>query len=75
MSGSQSFPDFESGQISESVIVKSSQRRYFSIELGILEEKGLLRTGGQIQKLVISEKIKHPVLITRNSEIAAIIIR
>ena len=75
MSGSQSFPDFESVQISESVTVKSSQRRYFSIELGILEEKGLLRTGGQIQKFVISEKIKHPVLITRNSEIAAIIIR
>ena len=92
--GAQSFPDLKSVQMAESVIIKSSQRRYFSNELKILEEKrilskkssiykldpyldkcGLLRVGGRIQKSAISEEIKHPVLLARNSEIAVMIIR
>ena len=90
----QSFPDLKSVQMAESVIIKSSQRRYFSNELKILEKKGfinkkssiykldpyldrcdLLRVGGWIQKSSISEEMKHPVLLARNSEIAVMIIR
>ena len=49
--GSQIFPDLESVQMSESVIVKSSQRRYFLNELEILEEKGILNKKRSIYKL------------------------
>ena len=92
--GTQSFPDLKSIQMAESMIIKSSQIRYFSNELKILKEKkilskkssiykldpyldkcGLLRVGGRIQKSAISEEIKHPVLLARNSEIAVMIIR
>ena len=40
-----------------------------------LHKCGLLRVGGRIQKSAISEEIKHPVLLARNSEIAVMIIR
>ena len=92
--GTQSFPDLYSVQMAESLKIKSSQRRYFSNELKILGEKGilnkkisiykldpfldrcgLLRVGGQIQKSIVSEEMKHPVLLARKSEIAVIIIR
>ena len=94
VSGTQSFPDLKSVQMAESAIVKSSQRRYFSNELKILEERGilnkknsiykldpyldrcgLLRVTGQIQKSAISEEMKRPVLLARNSETAVMIIR
>ena len=77
--GSHSFPGLQSVQMAESVIIKASQRRYFSCELEILEKErilkkkssiymfdaylyrcGLLRSGGQIQKSVVSEVMKHP---------------
>ena len=79
-------------QMAEFMIIKSSQRSYFSNKLVILEEKwilnkkssiykldpyldncGLLRVCGQIQKSVVSEEMKHPVLIARYSEIAIVI--
>ena len=87
--GTQSFPDLNSVQMAESLIVKSSQRRYFSNELkiAILSEKsgiykldpylgrcGLLRVGGRIQKSTVSEEMKHPMLLARKSEIAVMII-
>ena len=37
----QSFPDLISVQMAESLILRSSQRKYFSIELKILGEKGI----------------------------------
>ena len=46
-----SFPDLVSVQIAESVIVKSSQRRYFSNELEILEQKRILNKKSRIYKL------------------------
>ena len=89
--GTQNFPDLKSVQKAGSAIIKSSQRSYFSNELKILEEKrilnkkssickyldrcDLLRVGGRIQKSVVSEQMKHPVLLARNSEIAVMIIR
>ena len=36
-----SFPDLNSVQMAESLIIRSSQRKYFSIELKILGEKGI----------------------------------
>ena len=36
---------------------------------------GLLRVDGRIQKSIVSEEMKHPVLLARKSEIAVIIIR
>ena len=47
----QSFPDLTSVQMSEPVIIKSSQRRYFSNELKILEQKGILNKKSSIYKL------------------------
>ena len=40
-----------------------------------LDRCGLLRVGGQIQKSIVSEEMKHPVLLARKSEIAVMIIR
>ena len=37
----QSFPDLISVQMAESLILRSSQRKYFSIELKIFGEKGI----------------------------------
>ena len=34
---------------------------------------GLLRVDGRIQKSIVSEEMKHPVLLARKSEIAVII--
>ena len=87
-----SFPDLNSVQMAESLIIRSSQRKYFSIELKILGEKGifnrkssiykldpfldrcgLLGVGGRIQKSILSEEMKHPVLLARKSEIVVII--
>ena len=48
--GTQSFPDLKSVQMAESVIIKSSQRGYFSIELKILEEKGILNKKSSVYK-------------------------
>ena len=47
----QSFLDLKSVQMAESVIIKSSQRRYFSNELKILEEKGFLNKKSSSYKL------------------------
>ena len=41
----------------------------------MLDRCGLLRVGGQIQKSIVSEEMKHPVLLARKSEIAVMIIR
>ena len=49
--GTQSFPDLKSVQTAESVIIKSSQRRYISNELKVLEEKGILNKKSSIYKL------------------------
>ena len=49
--GAQSFPDLISTHMAGSLIIKSSQRRYFSNELGILGEKGILNKKGRIYKL------------------------
>ena len=49
--GPQCFPDLNSVQMAESLIIKSSQRRHFSNELKILEEKGLLSKKSSIYKL------------------------
>ena len=46
----KSFPDLKSIQMAESVIIKSSQRRYFSNELKILKEKGILHKKSGIYK-------------------------
>ena len=51
MSGTQSFPDLNSVQMVESLIIKSSHRRYFSNELKILEDKGILNKKSSINKL------------------------
>ena len=94
VSGTRSFPDLNSVQMAESLIIKSSQRKYFSNELKILGKKGilnkkssiymldpfldrcgLLRVGGRIQKSIVIEEMKHPVLLARKSEIAVMIIR
>ena len=48
---SQRFPDLESVQNAESMITKSSQRRYFSNGPDILEEKGILNKKSNIYKL------------------------
>ena len=47
----QSFPDLNSVQIAESLIIKSSQRKYFSNELKILEEKEILNKKSSIYKI------------------------
>ena len=94
VSGARSFPGLNSVQLAESLITKSPQRKYFSNELKILGETGILnkktsiykldpfldrcglvRVGGQIQKSIVSEEMKHPVLLARKSEIAVMIIR
>ena len=49
--GAQSFPDLISAHMAGSLIIKSSQRRYFSNELGILGEKGILNKKSRIYKL------------------------
>ena len=49
--GTQSFPDLNSVQMAESLIIKSSQRKYFSNELKVLGEKGILNKKSSIQKL------------------------
>ena len=38
-----------------------------------LDRCGLLRVDGRIQKSIVSEEMKHPVLLARKSEIAVII--
>ena len=92
--GTRGFPGLNSVQMTESLIIKSSQRKYFSSELKVLGKKGvlnkkssiykldpyldrygLLRVGGRIQKSIVSEEMKHPVLLARKSEIAVMIIR
>ena len=92
--GTRSFPDLNSVQMAESLLIKSSQRKYFSNELKILGEKGilnwkssiykldpfldrcgLLRVDGRIQKSIVSEEMKHSVLLARKSVIAVMIIR
>ena len=40
-----------------------------------LDRCGLLRVDGRIQKSIVSEEMKHPVLLARKSEIAVMIIR
>ena len=49
--GTQSFPGLNSVQMAESLIVKSSQRRYFSNELKISEEIAILSKKSGIYKL------------------------
>ena len=49
--GTRSFPDLYSVQMTESLIIKSSQRKYFSNELKILGEKGILNKKSSIYKL------------------------
>ena len=49
--GSQSFPYLNSIRMADSLIIKSSQRRYFSNELKILEEKGILNRKSGIYKV------------------------
>ena len=49
--GTQSFPGLNSVQMAESLIIKSSQRRYFSNELKILGEKGILNKKSSIYNL------------------------
>ena len=49
--GAQSFPDLISAHMAGSLIIKSSQRRYFSNELGILWEKVILNKESRIYKL------------------------
>ena len=92
--GTRSFPDLNLVQMAESLITKSSQRKYFSNKLKIVGEKGifnkkssiykldpfldmcgLLRVGGRIQKSIVSQEMKHPVLLVRKSGIAVMIIR
>ena len=51
VSGTQSFPDLNSFQMAESLIIKSSRGRYFSNEMKILEEKGILNNKNSIYKL------------------------
>ena len=51
VSGTQSFPDLNSVQMAESLIIKSSRGRYFSNEMKILEEKGILNKKNSIYKL------------------------
>ena len=51
VSGTQSFPDLNSFQMAESFIIKSSRGRYFSNEMKILEEKGILNNKNSIYKL------------------------
>ena len=51
VSGTQSFPDLNSFQMAESLIIKSSRGRYFSNEMKILEEKGILNKKNSIYKL------------------------
>ena len=40
-----------------------------------LDRCGLLRVGGRIQKSIVSQEMKHPVLLVRKSGIAVMIIR
>ena len=49
--GTQSSPDLKTVQMAESVIIKSSQKSYFSNELKILEENGILHKKSSIHKL------------------------
>ena len=51
VSVTQSFPDLNSVQMAESLITKSSRGRYFSNEMKILEEKGILNKKNSIYKL------------------------
>ena len=51
VSVTQSFPDLNSVQMAESLIIKSSRGRYFSNEMKILEEKGILNNKNSIYKL------------------------
>ena len=51
VSGTQSFLDLNSFQMAESLIIKSSRGRYFSNEMKILEEKGILNNKNSIYKL------------------------
>ena len=51
VTGTQGFPDLVLVQMAESVIIKSSQRRYFSNDLKILEEKGILNKKSRIYNL------------------------
>ena len=49
--GTQRFLDLKSVQMAESVIIKSSQKRYFSNEMRILEEKAIFNKKSSIYKL------------------------
>ena len=49
--GTQSSPDLKTVQMAQSVIIKSSQKSYFSNELKILEENGILHKKSSIHKL------------------------
>ena len=86
--GTRSFPDLNSVQMAESLLIKSSQRKYFSNELKILGEKGILNKKSRTYKFDPyldrcgllrvggrSEEMKHPVLLARKSEISVMIIR
>ena len=48
MTGTQGFPCLNLVQMAESVLIKSSQRRYFSNDLKILEKKGILNKKSRI---------------------------
>ena len=59
--------------LEEKVILNKKSNIY---KLGpYLDRCGWLRGGGQIQKSKVSEEMKHPVLLARNSEIAVMVIR
>ena len=51
VAGSRSFLDLETVQMAVSVIIKSSQRRYFSNELEISEDKEIMNKNSSIYKL------------------------
>ena len=48
-----SFPDLNSVQMAESLIIRSSQKKYFSNELKILGEKGILNNKKHIYRSIV----------------------
>ena len=61
-------------KILEETGILNKKRSIYKLDT-FLDRCGLLRVGGRIQKSIVSEEMKHPLLLTRKSEIAVMIIR
>ena len=72
-------------RLAEEVILKALQFGYFGKEIQVLQnlsdkdpfldEKGLLRIGGRLQKATLAYEVKHPIVVPKKSHITDLLIR